>query len=223
MLTALRQGRVDGLRVSVACARSLDEMPYDVYLLDLVTPSQTVPGGGRFDEVPYLEYLEPVLDAAGGPPSWVVEVTRTHGSDHDGVGQAHLSVLLVVGKAPSAPGSDPDLTAVVRSAFTQMAQPTAAQPTRAAQEARETAGGLTHGQALTAATDAIAHSFPGIDPQALSLTDEEHHAAEGRWSLGLALPEVARFQVQLGLVPGALASAHVRRMPVGEVVDSVGT
>lgn len=217
MLTALRQGRVDGLRVTVACARSLDEMPYDVYLLDLVTPSQTVPGGGRFDEVPYLECLEPVLDAAGGPPSWVVEVTRTHRSDHDGVGQAQLSVLLAVGKAPSAPGPNPDLTAVVRSAFTQMAHPPAAQ------EAREAVEGLSHGQALTAAIAAIAHGFPGIDPKALSLTDEEHHAAEGRWSLGLALPEVARFQVQLGLVPGALASAHVRRMPVGEVVDSVGT
>ncbi len=220
MLTALRQGRVDGLRVTVACARSLDEMPYDVYLLDLVTPSQTVAGGGRFDEVPYLECLEPVLDAAGGPPSWVVEVTRTHRSDHDGVGQAQLSVLLAVGKAPSAPGPEPDLTAVVRSAFTQMAHSPAA---RAAQGAREAAGGLSHSQALTAAMAAIAHSFPGIDPKALSLTDEEHHAAEGRWSLGLALPEVARFQVQLGLVPGALASAHVRRMPVGEVVDSVGT
>lgn len=167
--------------------------------------------------MPYLECLEPVLDAAGGPPSWVVEVTRTHRSDHDGVGQAQLSVLLAVGKAPSAPGPDPDLTAVVRSAFTQMAHPPAAQ------EGREAVEGLSHGQALTVAIAAIAHGFPSIDPKALSLTDEEHHAAEGRWSLGLALPEVARFQVQLGLVPGALASAHVRRMPVGEVVDSVGT
>ena len=38
MLTSLRQGRVAGLRVTVACARSLDDVPHDVYLLDL-TPA----------------------------------------------------------------------------------------------------------------------------------------------------------------------------------------
>ena len=35
MISALRQGRVDGLRVVVACARSLDDVPHDVYLHDL--------------------------------------------------------------------------------------------------------------------------------------------------------------------------------------------
>jgi hypothetical protein len=198
MLTALRQGRVAGLRITVACARSLDEMPSDVYLLELGPTDETALGEGRFDEVRYLEYLEPVLDAAGGPPSWVVDVTRTHRSDHDGVGKAHLSVLLGMGRPPSGTGPDPDLTPA----------PPAVEPTR--------------DEALAAAADAVTHAFLGIDPDILSLTDEEHHAAERRWSVGLAVPGVARFQVQLGFVPGAPTSAHVRRLPVSEVVDSVG-
>lgn len=214
MLNALREGRVAGLRVTVACARSLDGVPYDVYLLDVEPAKDAVPGGGPFDEVPYLEVLEPVLDAAGGRVSWAVEVLRTHRSDHDGVGQARLSVLLALGSAPAASGPSPDLAAVVRSAFARMAD-SAASPAAS--------GTLSREQALATATAAVAHAFPAVDDRALSLTDEEHHAAEGRWSLSLALPGVVRFQVQLGFVPAAPASVHLRRMPVGEVVDSVGT
>ncbi|HET7474522.1 MAG TPA: hypothetical protein VFJ97_00690 [Dermatophilaceae bacterium] len=210
MLNALREGRVAGLRVTVACARSLDEVPDDVYLLDVAPPDPTA-GGGRFDEVPYLEVLEPVLEAAGDRPPWAVEVSRTHRSDHDGVGRARLSVLLGLGTAPASGGPSPDLTAVVRSAFERMA----AAPAGAA--------ALSRGEALAAATAAVADAFPAVDVRALSLTDEEHHAVEGRWSLSLAVPGVVRFQVHLGLVPAAPASVHLRRMPVGEVVDSVGT
>lgn len=213
MLTALRQGRVAGLRITVACARSLDETPFDVYLLDLAPTNESADGEGRFDEVSYLEHLEPVLDAAGGPPSWVVDVVRTHRSDRDGVGQAYLAVLLGTGRVPSATGPDPDLTPVVRSAFARMTRPPAP-PAAADVPARD--------EAIAAATAAVVHAFPGVEPGALSLTDEEHHAAERRWTVGVASPGVARFQVQLGFVPGAPTSAHVRRMPVGEVVDSVG-
>lgn len=213
MLTALRQGRVAGLRVTVACARSLDDVPYDVYLIDLSPPEQSGTSGGRFDEVPYLECLEPVLDAAGGPPSWVVEIARTHSSARDGLGEAHLSVVLALGAAPSSDGTMPDLTPVVTSALARMADALAGGGSTA----------LGRDDAVAAGVAAVAHAFPDVDARALTLTDEEHHATEGRWSLGLTLPGIARFQVQLGLVPGAAASAHVRHLPVGEVVDSVGT
>jgi hypothetical protein len=211
MLTALRQGRVAGLRITVSCARSLDEAPHDVYLLEFGPTSESAGRDGRFDEVPYLEYLEPVLDAAGGPPSWVVDVVRTHRSDRDGVGQAYLSVLLGTGRSPDVTRPDPDLTPVVQAAFTRMI----GAPT-------PPAGAPARDEAIAAAEAAVAHAFPGVDPKALSLTDEEHHAAELRWSVGLSVQGVARFQVQLGFVPGAPTSAHVHRMPVGEVVDSVG-
>ncbi|TQN48500.1 hypothetical protein FHX52_1637 [Humibacillus xanthopallidus] len=211
MLTSLRQGHVASLRVTVARARSLDEMPHDVYLVDLTPASDAAGGGGRFDEVSLLECLEPVLDAAGGPPSWVVDVARSHRSDHNGLGEAHLSILLADDE--NAPIDSPvrDLTGVVRAAFAVLA--------RSSPPAQ---GALSRGDAISGARAAVAHAFPGVDPQGLSLTDEEHHQTEGRWSVGLAQPGETRYQVQLGFVPEAPASAHVHRMPLGEVVDSVG-
>lgn len=208
MLTALRQGRVVGLRITVACARSLDEEPSDVYLLD-VGPSAL--GMGRFDEVPYLENLEPVLDAAGGPPSWVVEVGRSHRSDPDALGQARLTVLLGTGGAPYAAGPGPDLTPVVRASLAGMVGSTS--------DGRDAPD---RDEALAAAVSAVVYAFPDVDPQALSITDEEHHAEEVRWTVGLMVPGRVRYVVQLGFVPGAPTSAHVHRLPAGEVVDSVG-
>lgn len=211
MITALREGRVDGLRVTVACARSLDEVPHDVYLLDLA-PTAGGSADGRFDEVPYLECLEPVLDAAGGPTSWVVEVARTHRGDRAGLGQAHVSVLIAVGGPPATGELVPDLTPLMRSAFSRMV----------GQFAPESPLALDRAAALDAAAAAVGHAYADVEPGRLSLTDEEHHADEGQWSVGLSVPGAARFRVQLGLVPGLHGSAHVHRMPLSEVVDSVG-
>jgi hypothetical protein len=210
MISALRKGRVDGLRVVVACAASLDDVPHDVYLLDLA-PTTAAVADGRFDEVPYLECLEPVLASTGGVPSWVVDVTRTHRADRDGVGEAQLSVLLATGAPPVDGTLAPTLTPLMGEAFSRMVgrfAPGATAPERA--------------DALGAAAAAVGHAYPDVDPGALSLTDEEHHADGGGWTVGLAVPGVTRFRVQLGLVPGLPGSAHVHRMPLGEVVDSVG-
>jgi len=211
MLTSLRQGRVASLRVTVACARSLDDVPHDVYLLDLAPAGDAPAEGGRFDEVSLLECLEPVLDAAGGPPSWVVDVARSHRSDRDGLGEAHLSILLAMDE--NAPLAHPvrDLTRVVQLAFAALAR-----------TSRATERALSRGDAISGAWAAVAHAFPGVDPKDLYVTDEEHHETEGRWSVGLAQPAAMRYQVQLGFVPEVPTSAHVHRMPLGEVVDSVG-
>jgi hypothetical protein len=209
MITALRNGRVDGLRVLVACARSLDDVPHDVYLLDLA-PTTAAVAGSRFDEVPYLECLEPVLDSAGGS-AWVVEVSRTHRADRDGLGEAHVSVLLAVGRPPPDGSPAPDLTPLMAEAFSRMVgrfAPGSPGPQRV--------------DALGAAAAAVAHAYPGVDAHSLSLNDEEHHADDGCWTVGLAVPGVTRFRVQLGLSPGLPGSTHVHRMPSGEVVDSVG-
>ena len=122
MLTSLRQGRVASLRVTVACARSLDDVPHDVYLLDLTPAGEPTVEGGRFDEVSLLECLEPVLDAAGGAPSWVVDVVRSHRSDRDGMGEARLSIRLAMDE--NAPIAQPirDITRVVQSAFAALAR-----------------------------------------------------------------------------------------------------
>lgn len=210
MIAALRNGRVDGLRVVVACARSLEDVPHDVYLLELADPT-AAGDGARFDEVPYIECLEPVLESAGGGLPWVVEVTRTHRADRGGLGWAQVSVLLAVGGPPADGTPAPDLTPLMTGAFSRMSgrpEPGAEAPARA--------------DVLDAATAAVAHAFPDVDPRALSLTDEEHHADDGCWTVGLCVPGSARFRVQLGLAPGLPGSTHVHRMPLGEVVDSIG-
>src|SRR6476620_6146646 len=122
MLTSLRQGRVASLRVAVACAGSLDDVPHDVYLLDLTPAGDASDEAGRFDEVAVLECLEPVLDAVGGPPSWVVDVARTHRSDRAGLGEARLSILIAVDE--NAPTTQPvrDLTRAVQPAFATLAR-----------------------------------------------------------------------------------------------------
>ncbi|MFM6851436.1 MAG: hypothetical protein ACKOVB_20280 [Terrabacter sp.] len=210
MISALRKGRVDGLRVVVACARSLDDVPDDVYLLDLVPTTEAV-AGSRFDELPYLECLEPVLGSSGGALPWVVEVSRTHRGDRDGMGRAQLSVLLAVGRPPADGGPPPDVTPLMAAAFSRMVgrfAPGAPVPDRS--------------DALGAARSAVAHAYPDVEACELSLTDEEHHADEGCWTVGLAVPGATRFRVQLGLAPALPASTHVHRMPSGEVVDSLG-
>lgn len=210
MISALRKGRVDGLRIVVACARSLDEVPHDVYLLDLAPTTEAV-AGSRFDEVPYLECLEPVLDSSGGRLPWVVEVSRTHRADRDGLGEARLSVLLAVGGPPADGAPARDLTPLMAEAFSRMVgrfAPDSPVPDRA--------------DALNAAAAAVAHAFRDVDPATLSLTDEEHHVDDDCWTVGLAVPGATRFRVQLGLAPGLPASTHVHRVPQGEVVDSVG-
>jgi hypothetical protein len=216
MISALRTGRVDGLRVVVACARTLDDTPHDVYLLDLVPTTEAV-SDSRFDEGPYLECLEPVLGpsdgdgATDGATPWVVEVSRTHRSDRDGLGEARLSVLLAVGERPPDGGPARDLTPLMAQAFSRMVgrfAPDSPVPDRA--------------DALSAATAAVVHAYADVDPRSLSLTDEEHHADEGCWTVGLAVVGATRFRVQLGLAPGLPASTHVHRVPLAEVVDSVG-
>jgi hypothetical protein len=143
---------------------------------------------------------------------WVVEVSRTHRADRDGLGRAQLSVLLAVGPPPADGAPARDLTPLVAEAFSRMLgrfAPDAPVPDRA--------------DALSAATSAVTHAYADVVPGALALTDEEHHAADDCWTVGLAVPGETRFRVQLGLARGLPASTHVHRVPLGEVVDSVGS
>src|SRR5262245_32271649 len=152
MLTALRQGRVAGLRVTVACAETLDELPHDLYVLDLSPPTDES-AAGRFDEIPYLECLEPVLDAVAGPPSWVVDVARTHRSDRDGLGEAQLSVLLATGRKTYATDPDPDLTDVVQASLTRMVEVSSALGGDSA---------MGRSEAVAAGTAAVVRGFPDV-------------------------------------------------------------
>lgn len=212
MVTTLRESRVASLTVTVWVAPTLGGEPHDVYLLEVPLPRGSGAGGQGFDEAPVLADLETVLDAAGPHPEWAVEVSRTHRSDEGARGLAQVSVLIAsLTDAPTL-GAEPDLTVAVQDAFTRILARSAPPP----------ADALSHDAALAEAKAAVARLTPDLGSRQLALTDEEHHPAEGSWMLGLALPGVARFRVRVGLVGAAPRSVHVRRMPVAEVVDSVG-
>jgi hypothetical protein len=212
MGATLREERVAELEVVVSVATDLDREPHDVYLLEVALETDGGPGAAGFDEAPFLEDLEPLLTAVGSSSRWAVDVSRTHRSDEGGRGRARISLMLAPAAEPAA-SAEPDLTAAVQDAFARVA----------ARSTPSTTVDLSHDDALAEARTAVARHFPGIDSRDLGLTDEEHHAVEGSWSLGLGLPGVARFRAQVGLVTSVPHSVHVRRMPVGEVVDSVGT
>lgn len=213
MVTTLRESRVASLTVTVSVAPTLGGDPHDVYLLEVALPRGSDAGEEGFDDAPVLEDLEPVLDAAGPRPEWAVEVSRTHRSDGGGSGQAQVSVLLASPTSPDTLAAEPDLTAAVQDAFTRVLA-------RLAPPAGEA---LSHDAALAEARAAVARLTTDLDSRQLALTVEEHHAVDGSWMLGLAWPGVARFRVRVGLVEAAPRSVHVRRLPVAEVVDSVGS
>lgn len=214
MAATLREEGVAGLQVTVSIAAALDREPHDVYLLEVALPGEGGLGVKGFDEAPILGDLEPLLAAVGpSAPEWVVDVSRTHRSDEVGGGRAQISLLLVA-SGPAALPASPDLTGTVQEAFARIGARAAASTTPVDH---------SHDAALAEARAAVVRLYPEIDRADLGLTDEEHHASEGSWSMGLVLPGVARFRVRVGLVPAVPHSVHVRRMPVGEVVDSVGT
>jgi hypothetical protein len=213
MGATLREERVAELEVTVSIAAARDREPHDVYLIEVALGTDDGRGAAGFDEAPFLEDLEPLLTAAGPSPQWAVDVSRAHRSDEGARGRARISLVLAPAGDPAGP-DEPDVTAAVRDAFARVA---------ARSTPSTTPVELSHDAALAEARTAVARLFAGIDSRDLGLTDEEHHALEGSWSLGLALPGVARFRVHVGLVSAVPHSVHVRRMPVGEVVDSVGT
>lgn len=214
MGSSLREERVAELEVTVSVATALDREPHDVYLLEVALGTEGGRAGAEFDEAPFLEDLEPILTAAGPSPTWSVDVARSHRSDEGTRGRARVSLVLAPTADPAAEPIEGDLTASVQDAFVRVA---------ARSTSPATPVDLSHDAALAEARTTVGRLFSGVDSRELGLTDEEHHALEGSWSLGLALPGVARFRVRVGLGAGVPHSVHVRRLPVGEVVDSVGT
>lgn len=201
-------GRVDELRVRLAFSRAPEEPPHDVFLLDV----RPVTGTGRFDESPYLDLLEPVLALpAGKRRRCVVQVNRTHRSWTDSPGEAEIAVALSSGRATSA--MDHEATEVVRLALRKVLDRVEA----------SRAPALAHQEAVGEARARVARVFTEVEADRLTVTDEEHHAAEGTWSMYLAVPAVARFHVLLGFVDGDPTTTHIQRLPSSEIVDSVGT
>jgi hypothetical protein len=207
MSGTLHLGRVDQLRVRLTYSRVLEGPAHDVFLLDVQPKDPTE----RFDEAPYLEMLEPVLHTHGAAPDpCVVHVNRTHRSWTASPGDAEIAIALSTGRATAL---DHDSTEVVRSAFRKVLEHVDAERTPP----------LSHHEAIIQARLRVEEAYPEAHADRLAVTDEEHIAARGMWSVGLVLSNLVRFHVLLGFVDGVAHTTHIRRMPGSEIVDSVGT
>lgn len=208
MSTSLVLDRVDRLSVRVSYCSVLEGPPHDVFVLD-VRPGGA---GDTFDETPYLDALEPVLHTHGeASDPCTVHVTRTHRSWTAEAGEAEIAIALATGRSTTV---DRAASASVASAFRKVLELSAG-------------GGppdpLDHHDALAEARQRVERAYAEVHADLLAVTDEEHVAVARTWSVGMSLPTRGRFQVLLGFVDGDSRSTHIRRLPGGEVVDSVGT
>lgn len=203
----LRVDRVDQLHVRLTYSHLVEGPPHDVFLLDVEAVAST-----RFDETAYLDILEPVLHTHGeAADACSVRVSRTHRSWSASAGEAEIAIALATGRADT---TDHGSTEAVRSAFRQLLS--------LAED--ENPASFTYQEAITEARLRVERAYADVHADRLSVTDEEHHASQGLWSVGLVhLPTRARFRVVLGFVDGDLRTAHIRRVADGEVVASVGT
>ena len=81
---------------------------------------------------------------------------------------------------------------------------------------------LGRDEAIADARRRVAVSYPDADAERLIVTDEECVPSAGTWSIGLSLDSAVRFEVLLGFVDDIPDSTHIRHLPFGEIVDSVG-
>jgi len=202
----LNLGRVDLVRVRVSYGRMLEGPEHDVFLLDL-------PGGGGeepFDEMPYLEALEPILYSDADRPSvYSVHVNRSHTSWGSGAGEVEIRMSLTTG-----------LRSTSQSAFDAV--------TDAFRRVLEHAGrlepvALGHDDAIASARTRVEEAYPAVHSDVLRISSEEHRAAQGSWSVGLTTRDLDRYVVVVGFLDGYAGSAHVRREPRSEVLDSLGS
>lgn len=197
-------GRVDVLRVTVAVGPTLDTTPDEVFVLDLDDPH---PEGSRWDETPYVDALEAMLRRVGTPPPpHAMEVARLHATWPTRLATARIVLSLGVG----ARTPRPPLGAAVLAAFETMLANPEGQPA------------LPRDDALSLSRRLVHSAWPEVGVGTLTVTDEEHHHASGLWRVGLCSPARTRFEVDLGVLGGDPSTAHLRRTPAAEVVDSVG-
>jgi hypothetical protein len=204
----LSLGKVDRIRIRVAYGRDLDGPSHDVFLLDVPLAAAEE----AFDEMPYLEALEPILYAGAEiPADYSVHLTRHHTSFGTTAGQAEIRMNLTT-RSGSATLRATALEAVTL-AFRRVLDHTG-RPERPE---------LRHDDAIARARFQAQEAYPEMSSGGLSVSDEEHRATHGSWSVGLRTGDLDRYVVVVGFLDGYTGSAHVRHQPRSEVLDSVGS
>jgi hypothetical protein len=174
----LTLGRVDQVRVQVGFRASPDDRPYQQFLLDLSAPeADSARQSDAFDERQALATLEPVLYACGGAPRhYSLHQHRWHTSWGVSSGALDIGLLVTTGTRTTAAISEASHDSVTRAFHDLMDVAGQPQPTPTSRDA-----------AILRARRKAATAY-GVDPDAMSLSAEEHHAAENSWTVRLARP-----------------------------------
>jgi hypothetical protein len=208
----LTLGRVDRIQVQVGFCAGPDAPPYQQFLLDLSVPeTDSAREKDAFDERHALTALEPVLRAGAGAP-WHYSVHQHRWHTSSDVSPGALGIELRV------------TTGATTTAISEASHDTV---TRAFQDLIELAGRpeptpTSRDTAILRARDAAATAF-GVDPDAMSLSAEEHHPAENSWTVGLRTTAGDMYEVVVGFVDGYAGSVRVRHEQGIEVSDSIGS
>lgn len=201
----LNLGHVDVVGIRLAYVSRLGAPAHDVFLFGV-----DVQGTGEsFDERPYLEALAPLVEGGATRYQAVVHVNRTHHGELAPADEAEIALVLVGGAEHTL---EPETVAAVRSALRGILGASGVPASVA----------LGHDEAIAEARRRVAVCYPEVDTERLVVTDEECVPSAGTWSIGLSLDSRVRFEVLLGFVDGIPDSTHIRHLPFGEIVDSVG-
>jgi hypothetical protein len=204
----LTLGRVDRLRVQVGYRGSPDGAAYEQFLLDLAVPEADSPAAREaFSEGPVLALLEPVLYTHGDAARhYSIHQHRWHTSWGASPGSLEIGLLVTTGTA-TAPSED-GVTRAFRDLLA-LAGPQDSTPT-------------SRDAAIRKARSSAATAF-ALDPDALSLSTEQHHPAENSWTVGLRATTGDEYAVVVGLVDGYAGAVRVLHQRPTEVTASVGS
>ena len=209
----LTLGRVDQIRVQVGFRAGPDHPPYQQFLLDLsVAEADSARQGDAFDEARALAALEPVLYAgAEAPRHYSLHQHRWHTSWGVSPGALEFGLLVTTGTRTTAAISEASHDAVTRAFHDLMVVAGQPRPKPTSRDA-----------AILRARRGAATAY-AVDPDALSLSAEEHHPAENSWAFRLRATAAGEYEVVVGFVDGYAGSVRVRHDQRIEVSDSIGS
>ncbi|MDV3222193.1 hypothetical protein [Intrasporangium sp.] len=203
---------VDDVHVRVGFDTS--DGPDEIFLLDLHLDQ---PGPVLDDEV-YLAALSPVVAVVDSLDGCVVRIGREHRLGGRPRSAVDVSVSLPRPRE-RADETDPHGRSEQHAAFEDAVA--AALRSLIAEFPPTEVADLGRDEAMTTARRRLAEAAPSTALTALSVTAEEH--VGDQWLVRLTGPGTTGFEVRLGFVDGHPGTTHLRRIRVGEVVDSVGT
>ncbi len=209
----LTLGRVNRVQVQVGFRASPEDRPYEQFLLDLSVPEPDSAGeNDAFDEQNVLAALEQVLYAgAEVPRHYSLHQHRWHTSWGVSPGALDIGLLVTTGTRTMAAVSQASHESVTRAFHDLMEVAGRPQTTPTSRDA-----------AIVRARRGAATAY-GVDPDAMSLSAEEHYPAENSWTVRLRTTAGDVYEVVVGMVDGYAGAIRVRHDQRIEVSDSIGS